>query len=110
MADEETKETIKMLVEQINQLKSSLAASTHAGTHMNNSAGAAISSCVQPPKPLNIEGDPSKTWKIWLQHFEWFEQAVNLGLKSNDQQISTFMMVIGSNWFEIYNNWPLEKH
>lgn len=59
---------------------------------------------VRPPKPLLINGDIPKNWKLWIQQYEWFEVATKMNDKS--EQIA-FMSSIGTDAIAIYNTFTM---
>lgn len=74
------------------------------GEQPNLNMQAGSSSVVRPPKPLVLQGSKSaNSWKLWIQHYRWFEVATGMSNKSQEIQVATFMTSIGTDAVEIFN-------
>lgn len=90
---------VQELQRQLNTMQAILNTRTSSSSNQIHNAN-----FVQPPKPLKMTSDSAIQWKSWLQHYEWFERATGMYMKDEEMQISTFMTAIGTDWFELYNN------
>lgn len=48
---------------------------------------------LQPPPPLNLQGNFLENWKSWFQRFKLFSTASGIGKKSEKVQCATFLDV-----------------
>lgn len=72
------------------------------GNEAQNAGGS--SNFIRPPKPLVVSGENSaNNWKLWIQQYEWFEEATNMHLKTQKMQVATFMSTIGTEAVIIFN-------
>ena len=58
---------------------------------------------LQPPGPLNLQGNLAENWRRWRQRFELFSSASGLSEKDEKVQSATLLHVAGEEALEIYN-------
>ncbi|XP_046593873.1 uncharacterized protein K02A2.6-like [Neodiprion lecontei] len=64
---------------------------------------------IRPPKHLVFSNDMSNNWKNWIQQFEWYAIATQLNKKVKDVQAATFMVTIGPDAIQVFNNFNLTQ-
>lgn len=58
---------------------------------------------LQPPGPLNLQGNLAENWRKWKQRFQLFSSASGLSEKDEKVQSATLLHVAGEEALEIYN-------
>ena len=62
-----------------------------------------------PPTPLEMSGNVSENWKKFKQHFQPYIDATGASEKSDKQQMSLLIHVIGESALEVYNTFVWEE-
>ena len=56
------------------------------------------------PSPLSREGNLSKNWKCWRQHFELYVKATKADPKGDKIRVAIFLHCIGEGALEVFNS------
>ena len=62
-----------------------------------------------PPKPLIVEGNQVKNWKLWKQDFTLYLTATEYTKKPNQVKSSLPLHCIEEKGQEIYNNFTFDN-
>ena len=64
---------------------------------------------LQPPGPLNLQGNLTENWRKWKQRFKLFSSASGLSEKDEKVQLATLLHVAGEEALEIYNTFTWDS-
>ena len=64
---------------------------------------------LQPPNPLNLQGNVSENWRRWRQRFELYLTASGIEAKDDTVKSATLLHVAGEDVLEIYNTFAWEN-
>ena len=64
---------------------------------------------LQPPGPLNLQGNLAENWRKWKQQFQLFSSASGLSEKDKKVQSATLLHLAGEEALEIYNTFTWDS-
>ena len=64
---------------------------------------------LQPPGPLNLQGNLAENWRKWKQQFQLFSSASGLSEKDKKVQSAMLLHLAGEEALEIYNTFTWDS-
>ena len=64
---------------------------------------------LQPPGPLNLQGNLAENWRKWKQRFQLFSSASGLSEKDEKVKSATLLHVAGEEALEVYNTFTWDS-
>lgn len=61
------------------------------------------------PQPLDLDGNISENWKLFVQKFDYFLTATGLAAKTDEQKVAVFLNLIGDAGLELFNSFDLTE-
>ena len=63
---------------------------------------------LEPLSGFSFDGNVSRSWKLWLKHFDFYLAATEKDTKGDKIQTSTFLTCIGQKGRKIYETFTFE--